>query len=135
MSSRARTVAALCALACAASTALGDELTISGTPTPIVLAGGDYEFQPQATAVGPLTPYFEVENLPPWATFDTYDGHLGGFPSSVDVGTYQAIQISITDGQLRAALPPFTIVVQGAGGLQSTVLTWTPATENVDGTP
>jgi hypothetical protein len=135
MASRARTVAALCTLACATSAALGDELTIYGTATPVVSAGGDYEFQPQATAVGPLIPYFEVENLPGWATFDSFNGHISGLPTQSDVGTYQDIQVSITDGESTATLPAFAIVVQGTDGSQSEVLTWQPPTENVDGTP
>src|SRR6202000_361392 len=98
MTSRARTVAALCTLACAASAALGDELTIYGTATPVVSAGGEDQFQPQATAVGPLIPSFEVENLPGWATFDSFNGNITGFPTELDVGTYPDIQVSITDG-------------------------------------
>jgi hypothetical protein len=135
MSSRARTLAALCTLACVASTALADELLISGTPLYSVSPGQQYDFQPQATAVGALAPYFEVQNLPPWATFTAYNGHLSGVPTAADAGVYLGIQISLTDGQSVSTLPPFSISVQGADGSQSTVLTWTPSTQNVDGTP
>jgi hypothetical protein len=105
-------------------------LTIYGTAASVVSAGGEYEFQPQATAVGPLIPYFEVQNLPGRAAFDSYNGHISGSPTPSDVGTYQGIQVSITDGESTVTLPAFAIVVQDMDGSQSEVLTltWLPPT-------
>lgn len=128
-------LAAVCALVCATCTALADDLTIAGAPPTSVKSDDLYDFHPQATAVGSLPAHFEIQNAPPWASFEAFDGRLSGAPSAADAGIYPGITISITDGQSRAALPTFSIVVAPPDGTQSTLLSWVPPTENEDGSP
>lgn len=106
--------------------------TISGTPPTSVLAGSAYMFHPTAADADgdPLT--FSVSNLPSWATFSTSTGQLSGTPGAADVGNYANIVISVSDGSATVSLPAFTIVVtQIATG--SATLSWTPPTQNTDG--
>jgi hypothetical protein len=57
-------------------------------------------------------------------------------PGEADVGLYQAITVSVTDGSSDATLGPFAIEVVAAGAATGSVtLSWMPPTENEDGTP
>jgi len=107
---------------------------ISGNPAAAIMVGDVYSFSPNASDPDgdPLT--FEIENMPVWASFDTGTGELTGQPTLGNIGTYSDILISVDDGQASASLPRFSISVDQVGTL-STMLSWTPPTENEDGTP
>lgn len=110
-----------------------DALSISGAPATCVQVGEAYAFTPHAVAVGPISPHFEVQNLPQWASFG-WSGQVTGSPTATDVGTYSNIVISIVAGAERASLPVFSITVAPArGATESATLSWTPPTTNVDG--
>jgi hypothetical protein len=108
--------------------------SIAGAPLTVVLAGASYSFEPSAEDPDgdPLT--FVVSNPPPWASFDVSTGRLTGTPTSADVGTYDGIVISVTDGELTTSLPPFGITVTPVASGTAT-LSWLPPTQNTDGTP
>ena len=76
---------------------------------------------------------FSIENKPDWASFETSDGEISGTPTLGDVGSYSNIRLSVSDGQLTAAMPVFTIEVTQVA-TASTTLTWTAPTLNEDGT-
>ena len=116
--------------ATASDTAAVNPPSISGTPATTVIAGAKYSFQPSAadTAGDALT--FSVENLPSWASFDTASGSLTGTPAAGNVGNYQSITISVSDGQAISQLSPFTIQVMPPA---ATTPTNTPPT--ISGTP
>jgi hypothetical protein len=108
--------------------------TISGTPATSILQNTQYTFTP--TAVDPnndvLT--FSITNKPSWATFTPSNGRLQGTPSQADLGMHSNIRISVTDGAATASLPAFSInVVATTSG--SAMLSWTPPTQNTDGSP
>jgi hypothetical protein len=132
-----------------------ESLSIAGVPPTTVQVGQTYTFEPQAMADGPLTPYFQVQNLPPWASF-SWTGELTGTPAATDTGVYSNIVISIVAGDSSASLPSFSITVQAAssstgtaqaassstGGVQAAssasgtaTISWTPPTTNTDGSP
>jgi putative Ig domain-containing protein len=107
---------------------------ITGTPITTVLQGSAYLFAPSATDAdgNPLT--FSVANLPGWATFNSSTGRLSGTPTAANVGSYNNITISVSDGSASASLTAFSIqVVALATG--SVTLSWTPPTQNTDGSP
>ena len=107
---------------------------ITGTPLTTVLQGSAYVFAPSATDADGNTLTFSVVNLPPWASFNTSTGRLNGTPSAAQVGTYANITISVSDGTVSTTLPAFSIqVVALATG--SVTLSWTPPTQNTDGSP
>ena len=76
---------------------------------------------------------FSVTGLPCWAQFNNSNGRVSGTPTDADVGTYNNIRITVSDGRLSASLAPFSITVN-AISLGLVTLNWTPPTENEDGT-
>jgi len=110
-----------------------ESVSIGGFPPATVQAGQTYTFTPNAVTVGPVTPHFEIQNLPPWASF-SWAGQLTGTPAASDAGTYPNIVISIVAGDARASLSIFSITVQPASGLAPpATLSWIPPTSNDDG--
>ncbi len=89
--------------------------TISGTPRTKVRAGERYQFTPRAADPDgqPLT--FAVANLPGWLSFDASNGRLSGTPNSVNVGSFKDVTLSVSDGNARRTLSPFSIRVEATG--------------------
>src|SRR5437868_2115164 len=85
--------------------------TISGTPSTSVVAGQSYAFTPTTTNPGGMTLTFSIINQPSWATFSSGTGELSGTPATTDVGTYANIEISVSDGTSKVALPAFSLAV------------------------
>jgi len=106
---------------------------LSGTPAPNVNAGSPYSFTPTASdpAGKPLT--FSVQNLPGWASFNASNGALTGTPAAANAGAYTNIVITVSDGTQSASLPAFSITVNQVSNGSAT-LTWTPVTQNTNGT-
>ena len=106
---------------------------ITGTPSGAVVVGATYNFQPTASDPDANTLTFTIQNLPSWATFAAATGRLTGSPTAANVGTYSGVTVSVSDGVVATALPPFSIVVtQAATG--SLVLNWTAPNLRSDGT-
>lgn len=106
---------------------VNDAPTIAGSPATTVNERGSYAFTPTAGDPDgdPLT--FSVSNRPAWANFDTTTGALWGTPAAADVGSHDGIVISVSDGQLSAELPAFSIRVVDVN--DPPVITGVPATE------
>jgi len=109
----------------------GTAPTISGTPPASDAAGQAYSFVPTTTNPGGGTLAFSITNMPAWASFSTVTGALTGTPSSVQVGAYSNILISVSNGSASASLAAFSITVAA----DSASLSWTAPTQNMDGTP
>jgi hypothetical protein len=110
--------------------------TISGTPPTQVTVGQAYSFTPTASGPSGTTLSFSVQNLPSWATFSISNGTVSGTPSSSNVGAFSNIVVSVSDGQMSAALAAFNIQVNAAPVASgSASLSWVPPTTNTDGTP
>ena len=116
------------------SVATNNAPTISGNPPASVNAGSPYSFTPTANDADNDTLTFSVSGLPGWANFSQSTGRISGTPVDTDVGTYNNISITVSDGQASDTLGPFSITVNSIS-LGSVTLTWTPPTENDDGTP
>ena len=100
--------------------------TISGSPSDTIGVGERYSFTPSARDPNGDTLRFEISGKPDWADFNSVTGRLSGTPSDRDLGSHQGIQISATDGNLRASLPVFSIEVVAAGASTGSVaLRWT----------
>jgi hypothetical protein len=108
--------------------------TIEGNPAMSVVAGNAYNFTPAASDPGGASLTFNIANKPAWAQFNEFTGQLAGTPDAGDVGTFSNIVISVTNGVQSDALPPFSIAVNQPGSAQgSAMLSWTPPTQNTDG--
>ncbi len=75
-------------------------------------AGESLQVQPYADDADGDSLAFEIENQPGWTTFDENNGALTGIPDEADVGTYDKIQISVTDGKHLVQGPAFRVVVE-----------------------
>jgi hypothetical protein len=116
-----------------ACTTDGDNLApvISGTPAAAVTVSESYSFTPTAADPEGKAISFSIANKPPWASFSRSTGRLSGTPSDGAIGEYVDIGISVSDGTLTAALPPFSIVVSTAN--QAPAIGGTPATSAREG--
>ena len=108
--------------------------TISGSPAALALVGSAYTFSPTSADSDddPLT--FSITGLPAWLSFDQSTGELSGTPMLGDVGTFDNIVITVSDGTDATQLPGFSISVSAVAN-GSTTLAWNPPTANVDGSP
>lgn len=106
---------------------------ISGTPGTAVLISNAYSFVPDASDPEGDALTFSVQNKPSWAQFSSATGALTGMPQLGDIGSYENIGISVSDGDLSSDLPQFSLnVIQNANG--TITLSWTAPTQNEDGT-
>jgi hypothetical protein len=108
--------------------------TISGSPPPAILISEMYEFEPIATDPDGDSLTFQVRNRPNWASFDAATGQLSGQPTLDNVGTYEDIVISVSDGMASDALPAFSVTVSQTA-LGNVTLSWAAPTQNADGSP
>lgn len=106
---------------------------ISGTPASSIVVGNAYSFTPSATDPDGDTLSYFVNNQPTWLSINPATGRLSGTPQSGDVGTYQNISITVSDGQLASSTPAFSITVNQIA-LGQVTLSWTAPTQNTDGT-
>ncbi|MES9972250.1 MAG: putative Ig domain-containing protein [Candidatus Thiodiazotropha sp.] len=107
---------------------------ISGTAAASVIAGNQYWFAPSASDADNDTLSFSVSNLPNWASFNADTGVLNGSPSSEDVGVYNSIVITVTDGTATASLSPLSItVVEPEPTIGDVALGWVPPSTRTDG--
>jgi Putative Ig domain len=105
---------------------------IGGYPDRAIIVGNRYEFTPDASDADGDKLTFSIDNKPSWAGFDEVSGELSGQPTLGNVGMFSNIKISVSDGSASDSLPNFSISVDQMGNI-STTLSWTPPTENEDG--
>ena len=91
--------------------ALSQPPSISGVPATTAREKDLYGFQPVASDPDGNALAFSIVNKPAWATFQATTGLLSGIPSTGTAGTYSNIQISVSDGSSKVALPAFSITV------------------------
>lgn len=90
---------------------INDSPVISGTPSNTITANNLYSFTPSVLNIENDQLIFNIENLPDWADFSLTTGELSGTPVNSDVGNYQDILISVSDGVLSMSLDAFSIAV------------------------
>lgn len=105
---------------------------ISGQPGAEAMAGDNYEFTPTASDADGDSLTFSIQNKPSWMTFNSTTGTLAGQPGLDNEGTYENIQISVSDGTASASLQAFAVTVVTVGN-KAVTLNWTPPTQNNDG--
>ncbi len=92
-------------------TNINDAPVISGMPPLSVEEDSPYTFVPNASDPDSFELTYSIDNMPSWALFDVSTGILSGTPTNDDVGRFENIVISVTDGALSAQLESFTITV------------------------
>lgn len=106
---------------------------IAGAPPTVIQVGEVYDFQPNASDPDGDVLSFSISNQPGWASFNAATGSLTGTPRDGDVGITADVRITVSDSKDRASLKPFSITVNQIS-LGSATLSWTPPTQNADGT-
>lgn len=109
-----------------------DAPIIVGSPDAAVMVNDVYEFEPRAQDPDGDALTFEIQNKPVWATFDSVTGRLFGQPTLGNIGTYNNITVTVTDGEKDDDLT-FSVTVTDSA-LGSVSLDWQPPTQNEDGT-
>ncbi|WP_018415791.1 tandem-95 repeat protein [Teredinibacter turnerae] len=90
----------------------GSTPVITGTPAEDIIEGQAFAFTPTVTNADSLfTLSFSVQNLPAWMAFDSATGSLSGTPTSGDIGAYDNITLSVSDGVNTTVLTAFTVEV------------------------
>ncbi len=121
-----------------AQTAANEAPTISGTPQSSIDVGSAYSFTPTANDADGDDLSFSVANLPSWARFNTTTGAVTGTPAAQDVGDYNNIRITVSDGTDDVTLSAFSIrvnTVEVAATTGSMSLRWRAPSTRIDGTP
>ena len=115
--------------------ALGDAAnrapTISAPAAVETLAGREVVIRPRAADPDGQSLTFSITNKPPWATFDSRTGELRGVPTAADIGRYENVRITVTDGALQTSVQ-FDVTV-GAVSVGRATLSWTAPSERTDG--
>lgn len=108
--------------------------SVSGSPVTSAKVTVPYFYQPAASDPDGDQLRFEIRSKPDWATFDPGTGRLEGTPPAGSTGTYNGVQIIVSDGTHTVETPAFSIVVSEPT-IGSAELAWQPPTANEDGTP
>lgn len=117
------------------NTATGNRApTIAGKPAQSTKYDEMYEFKPAASDADGDTLTFNVQNKPAWARFNSSTGMLTGRPTLADLGIYDGITVSVSDGTSSASLLPFSVTVSQTA-LGVVTLSWDAPTQNSDGSP
>jgi hypothetical protein len=107
---------------------------ITGVPMTTAKVSLPYTFQPKASDPNGDKLTFNIRSKPDWASFDPRTGRLTGTPPPGSTGSYNGVQIVVSDGVNVSELAPFSIsVLEAKTG--SAELAWQPPTTNDDGTP
>ncbi len=85
---------------------------IAGTPS-TAIATQAFQFIPVASDPDGDVLTFSISNKPAWLSFKETTGELSGTPTALDVGNFNNIIVSVSDGKLTASIT-ITITVQAA---------------------
>lgn len=98
------------------------------------MQGERYTFAPNASDPEGDSLSFSADRLPAWLTISTSTGEVTGTPQAGDVGIFNDITVTVSDGTNTASLGPFAIEVTAAGSQAGSItLSWTAPTQNTDG--
>lgn len=88
--------------------------TISGTPVATITVGQLYRFAPTVADSDGDTLSFSTSGAPDWLVLDANTGVLSGIAGDAQVGRYEDIVITVSDGRDSVALAPFSVEVTRA---------------------
>lgn len=77
---------------------VNDAPEISGIPDAYAIEGVPYSFVPVVTDPENDAISYSISALPAWASFDAGNGSVTGTPDTADVGVYEDIVLTVSDG-------------------------------------
>ncbi len=107
--------------------------TISMPAAAEVLVGRELSVTPSASDPDGQTLTFSVSNKPAWLSFNASNGRLVGTPTAADVGSYQSVRVTVSDGAASASAQTNITVMQQTVGRAT--LSWQAPTDRTDGSP
>jgi hypothetical protein len=107
---------------------------ITGAPKTSTKANESYSFVPSASDADGDKLTFSIANKPAWLAFSTTTGALTGTPTEAQVGVYRNVTIQVGSGGEYDTLAAFDIEVVSVAVKKGVTLSWTPPTQNADGT-
>lgn len=109
---------------------------ISGTPPSTATVGVEYTFMPSVLDPDGDVLAFTMSYPPPGSTFSDTTGAFAWTPTATQVGTRSQMAINVSDGRGGIASLPFGQVNINPAPVvvKSATLSWTPPTQNTDGT-
>jgi hypothetical protein len=116
----------------AAPSSTSSSVSIAGNPVLFVEIGSSYQFRPSVSNASAAA-VFSIQNKPSWATFDPATGTLSGKPVLANAGSTANILISVSDGGVTSALPPFEIDVVQSATNGTASLSWLSPAANPNG--
>ena len=109
---------------------------INGDPATTVTEGQLYSFTPTTSDPEGDSLVFTINNLPAWTSFNQFTGTLTGTPTTANIGLYQDIVISVSDGNTTVSLAPISIMVNTAAVTTGSAdISWVIPATRTDGTP
>jgi hypothetical protein len=98
-----------------------------------VLVGREVRLRPSASDADGQSLSFSISNRPSWLSFSAQTGEVSGVPGAADVGTYEGIRITASDGLAQTSVTLRISVLAAATG-RATV-SWAAPSARTDGTP
>jgi hypothetical protein len=110
-----------------------DHLVIEVRSSVSVVVGRSLTVDAEVVGTAPGSVTYSVSNGPGWLSISPDTGELTGTPTASDIGTYERIRITASDGKSEAsAFITINVTMTAAG--RATV-SWRAPTERTDGSP
>lgn len=93
-------------------TEVNDAPVITGSPITEFVAYNEYSFIPAISDIENDSLVLNIENLPNWASFNEVTGEIYGTPTNDNVGLYEHILLSVSDGITEINLASFNISIE-----------------------
>ena len=97
---------------------VNDAPLIGGQSSGTAYVDHQYYFKPRVSDVDDELFTYSILNRPAWAAFNSDTGELTGTPTNADIGQYENITISVSDGEYSADLVPFDLFVNAGSVLE-----------------
>lgn len=115
------------------SESAGESVGLEMPDAASVLVGRSLTITPEVTGRSTEALTYSLSNGPPWLSVSPTTGELSGTPTPADVGRYERVRITVSDGRSRSSYF-ITITVTETADARATV-SWEAPAERTDGSP
>jgi hypothetical protein len=115
------------------SDSLSGQLVIDVPSSASVVVGRSLAVEAEVVGTASGSVSYSVKNGPSWLSISPVTGELTGTPTAADIGTYERIRITASDGKSESSAFITINVTMTAEGRAS--VSWQAPTERTDGSP